>query len=162
MLLEVGWEQIVRVMVLTVGLLVVLMGSVHWLAWLFGLGRFRKDDASGGWLLRDFLATISADYRHILASAVVLLGLAIMLVVAFSDPIHKNAQIVFNTLPGLMGVVLGYYFGSQKAETESSTERIDWTEHPGSDLVSPPHETQDSSEGSSELEDANATARDDE
>lgn len=87
-----------------------LIGAWQWIAWILGKGRFRAPKPKG--LLQDFAATIAGDFRHILASALfVLFALALLLPGDTGHGLPPAAQYALNSFPGLLGAVIGFYFG---------------------------------------------------
>lgn len=104
------------------GCLVLLLGSVQWVAWIFSLGRFGKQVNPTEkaqyvrYLVADGLVKIINDFRHLLALLIVLIfgfALAYSLWRAGSniDSIKEVLQAVAATLGGLVGSIIGYYFG---------------------------------------------------
>ncbi len=115
---EVGWGLVGQGVVV----LLSLVAAFQWVAWTLGVGRFRERTARSGWFVQDFAATVSADFRHILASAlVVLFGVALFVGVALGDGIPDTMQPVMNSFPGLLGAVIGFYFG-EKLGREASAQ----------------------------------------
>jgi hypothetical protein len=116
-----------------VGLLVLLacvgiiLLAVQWLAWILGIGRF-KGGAVGEqrvtpqnlrYLVTEALTKIINDFRHLLALIIVVifgLALAYSLYQASGDidKIKEALQAVAATLGGLVGSIIGYYFGESK------------------------------------------------
>ncbi len=93
---------------------------VQWLAWIFHKGRFGKprpnrDTPDVRHVLADLLVKIINDFRHLLAGAIVLLfGLALAYSLAQAanvDEISTVLQAVGSSLGGLIGAIIGYYFG---------------------------------------------------
>lgn len=114
--LAVGWGLIGQGIVV----LVSLVAAGQWIAWILGVGRFRERSARSGWFVQDFASTISADFRHILASAlVVLFGVALFVGIALEGGYPDAMQPVMNSFPGLLGAVLGFYFGEKQAREAS-------------------------------------------
>lgn len=114
---------------------------VQWFAWIFGLGRFGKDISSGSKALSiafsEFIFKIINEFRHLLALLVFMVfsfALAYSLIKAASLPTDANTpsvidnmkealQAVMATLGGLVGSIIGYYFGesSKSPSTTSDT-----------------------------------------
>lgn len=98
---------------------------IQWFSWIFGWGRFarRKEldaktarNQSIRFLLADLLIKIIDDFRHLLALVIVLifaLALATAMYVAGAnmDQLKEAMQVVVATLGGLVGSIIGYYFG---------------------------------------------------
>lgn len=98
---------------------------INWVAWIFSWGRFKgslsKEDPGGGifFLFTDLMVKIINDFRHFLALILVLI-FAISLGYAFyiSDSVESLSgalQAVVSTLGGLIGSIVGYYFGESAA-----------------------------------------------
>ena len=116
-MVEVGWRMIGQGVVV----LLSVVAAGQWVAWILGVGRFRERSARSGWFVQDFASTISADFRHILASAlVVLFGLALFVGVAIEGGYPDKMQPVMNSFPGLLGAVIGFYFGEKQAREASA------------------------------------------
>ena len=115
-MIEVGWGLIGQGIVV----LLSLVAAGQWVAWILGVGRFGERSARSAWFVQDFASTISADFRHILASAlVVLFGVALLVGVALEGGYPDTMQPVMNSFPGLLGAVLGFYFGEKQAREAS-------------------------------------------
>lgn len=101
---------------------------VQWFAWIFGAGRFRKDATSGNTVSFIFSAAtvkIINEFRHLLALLIVVIfsfALGYSLIKAASlpasagspsviDNMKEALQAVMATLGGLVGSIIGYYFG---------------------------------------------------
>ncbi|MFN0314180.1 MAG: hypothetical protein ACKVQA_03970 [Burkholderiales bacterium] len=109
--------------------LAVLLFSVQWLMWLFAVGRFQKpeDRVTPGkpqnltYLVTDGLVKIINDFRHLLALLIVLifgvtLSWALYQAGANISNIKEVLQSVVATLGGLVGSIIGYYFGEAAAK----------------------------------------------
>jgi hypothetical protein len=92
----------------------------QWFAWIFGWGRFKggKKSAAGSTVVvfGDLMVKIIDDFRHLLALIVVLIFAVALGVAMFStdgsvDELTKSMQVVVATLGGLVGSIIGYYFG---------------------------------------------------
>ena len=108
---------------------VALLFLITWLAWIFGLGRFQRigDTSSVGYVLTDLFAKVVDDFRHLLALVIVLifaLALGYSLIIAGTDLKDMAAaiQAVVSTLGGLVGSIIGYYFGESAARRSASDE----------------------------------------
>ncbi|MDZ7290742.1 MAG: hypothetical protein ONB44_18570 [candidate division KSB1 bacterium] len=100
---------------------------VQWLAWIFSLGRFRPDRTGGKvgtsslrFVFADLLVKIINDFRHFLALVMVtIFALALSYVLYRAEDnmasITDAMQTVVATLGGLVGSILGYYFGESAA-----------------------------------------------
>lgn len=92
----------------------------HWLAWIFSLGRFSSSaPPERGRYLRyvfsDAMVKIIDDFRHLLALIIVcIFALALgygMIQAKDSNDMKEALQTVVATLGGLVGSIIGYYFG---------------------------------------------------
>ena len=142
---------------------------VQWTAWIFSLGRFRaavaRKDALRN-VLADLLVKIIDDFRHLLALVIVLifaLVLAFALIRAGSDidDITDALQVVTSTMGGLIGSIIGYYFGESAARksltSESEEEKSEEVEQESEEeeegiraAPAPPEESPDSEDRASD------------
>jgi len=113
----------------TILIVLFLLGFfVQWMAWVFGWGRFSgsrvPEDSDERRPLRfvitEFLTNVINDFRHLLALIVILMFAATLVYVLWRagnnvDNINKALQAVTGTLSGIIGVILGYYFGESAA-----------------------------------------------
>lgn len=94
------------------------------MAWIFSLGRFRAPQSRSDNLrniFTDFLVKIIDDFRHLLALIIVVifalaLGYAMLRAGNQFDNMTKALQAVVSTLGGLIGSIIGYYFGESTAQ----------------------------------------------
>lgn len=109
-----------------VGLLIL----TQWLFWVAGWGRFsaearskRGDEPNRSpirHVIADLFVKVIDDFRHLLALIIVIM-FAMTLVYALYiagtnvDNITKALQAVTGTLSGVIGVIIGYYFGESAA-----------------------------------------------
>lgn len=120
-----------------VGIVVLLLavatacGTLQWILWLFGLGRFRDvspREANTRYILTQLFVKIITDFRHFLALVIVVV-FAIALFMAISPgllsgnvaDIAEGVQIVAAGLGGLIGSIIGYYFGESAARRDAAT-----------------------------------------
>ena len=116
---------------------------VQWVAWIFNWGRFAatKRDPRGGirYVFADLLVKIIDDFRHLLALVITIifaLALAYTLYLAAThsddgsvlEGVKDALQAVVSSLGGLVGAIIGYYFGESAAkrkpgETPDSPKR---------------------------------------
>lgn len=102
---------------------------LNWLFWVFGWGRHKvkqllpgQPAPKGGimFIFAELMVKIINDFRHFLALILVLI-FAIALGYAFYvshgnvEELSKAMQAVVATLGGLIGSIVGYYFGESKA-----------------------------------------------
>ncbi|MGE3346867.1 MAG: hypothetical protein AB7I35_05470 [Ramlibacter sp.] len=126
---------------------------VQWLAWVFGLGRFKSSlqaprqapTQNLRYLVTEALTKIINDFRHLLALLIVLifgLALAYALYQASGsiDEIKEALQAVAATLGGLVGSIIGYYFGESKAINDAAASAAQPPVAPPAAVVAPPVE----------------------
>jgi hypothetical protein len=104
---------------------------VQWTFWILGRGRFdpRRADLGNGagarnrpalrYTLTDFMMMLVNDFRHLLALVVVLLFAAMMFFAVWPGLANSDAaqvadgvQTVTAAMGGLLGSIIGYYFGA--------------------------------------------------
>lgn len=102
--------------------LTVLSLLLNWLLWMFRVGRYRgsspQTDSKLRLVLTDFFIKLINDFRHLLALVVVVLFAAVLFLAMapgvksgkLSD-IKDGVQAVAAALGGLLGSIIGYYFG---------------------------------------------------
>lgn len=122
------------------GWLVAVLLAVQWVCWTLGIGRFKPSEGGGlvaapalRYLVTEALTKIINDFRHLLALILVVIFAAAL---AYSlgraedlDEIKEALQAVAATLGGLVGSIIGYYFGESKgrmaqAAAESRTAAL--------------------------------------
>lgn len=115
--------------------LIFLAFLAQWFAWIFSLGRFKSTpNRSPGNSLRFVFSEAAVklinDFRHLLALVMVLifafaLGYAMIEARANLDDMKEALQSVVATLGGLVGSIIGYYFGESsvtKAQDPVATD----------------------------------------
>jgi hypothetical protein len=120
---------------------------LDWIAKIFSIGKYRnlpKDGSSSSlvYVFSQLLVKIITDFRHFLALVLVLI-FAIALGVAFSfanhtpaegenriDNLVKALQAVVATLGGLVGSIVGYYFGESAGRRNNSANQGQAIEDP--------------------------------
>jgi hypothetical protein len=107
-----------------------LAGLLNWLLWMFRRGRFRgtspQTDQRLRVVLTDFFVKLIDDFRHLLALVIVLL-FALALFLAMLPGLHSGnlndikdgVQVVAAALGGLIGSIIGYYFGESAGGKKS-------------------------------------------
>jgi hypothetical protein len=115
--------------------LVVACGVLQWVLWLFGLGRFRDiapREANTRYILTQLLVKVITDFRHFLALVIILVfAIALFASVAPGaissnvDDVAKGVQAVAAGLGGLIGLIVGYYFGESAARREMPPQSMD-------------------------------------
>ena len=150
-----------------IALVLVAILAIQWVCWILGRGRF---DPTIPKILRhegirfvvvDFLVNIINDFRHLLALVLVLLfggvlTLGLLRAGESHDAISSILQAVASSLGGLIGAIIGYYFGESagKAHVPSgSVEDHNVEQDEGSDdempqaKLTPPKNKGGSSDG---------------
>jgi hypothetical protein len=137
--------------------LAVLAALVQWFAWIFGLGRFGRDLQSGSKALTiafsEFVFKIINEFRHLLALLVFMVftvALIYSLIKAANIPqtgadspstisnMKEALQAVVATLGGLVGSIIGYYFGESSAVKGASTLGDSGGSKPTPEIQAPP------------------------
>jgi len=116
-----------------VGLLGVVCVFVSWMAWVFGWGRFARRSAPASaqtlpYIVTSFFVALINDFRHFLALVIVMLfavALFIAMYPGFQDgnvtALTEGVESVAAALGGLIGSIIGYYFG-ESAATRKDTD----------------------------------------
>ena len=114
------------------GLSLLFLGFlINYLMWVLGWGRFKERKASQTtdqkpqtlrYLVADGLVKVINDFRHLLALLIILVfafTLLYTLVIARGtiDNMKDMLQAVAATLGGLVGSIIGYYFGESTVRT---------------------------------------------
>jgi hypothetical protein len=124
--------------------LLVLTFVIKKLCWVFAWGRFKALPAAGGrdtlsFVFADLLVKIINDFRHLLALIVVMIFAAALinvLVLAWNrteslDVLSTGLQAVVSAFGGLIGAIIGYYFGERAAEQQAAGPELTPTVSPG-------------------------------
>lgn len=106
--------------------------AAQWLSWIFRWGRFSQPpprEQNVWFILAELTANIINDFRHLLALVIVLLFggvLAFGLVRAGNDAqgISAVLQAVASSLGGLVGAIIGYYFGESAGRRRTPDESV--------------------------------------
>jgi hypothetical protein len=112
------------------GSVLVLMLLVQWLAWIFRWGRFGRKQPERTSQLRfviaDLFVKIINDFRHLLALVIMLIFAATLAAVLLWAPHFKEVkdglQVVVAAMGGLVGSIIGYYFGESAAKAKPAGE----------------------------------------
>ncbi|MDZ7359821.1 MAG: hypothetical protein ONB46_03715 [candidate division KSB1 bacterium] len=109
--------------------LAAVVALIQWVCWIFGWGRFSAENVAAASSVRKSLRQVMGelffnlvnDFRHLLALVIVLIfaGALTYTVIRAGeqmDDIAKGLQAVVATLGGLVGSLLGYYFGESAAK----------------------------------------------
>jgi hypothetical protein len=120
--------------VLALGILIGATVVIQWWAWIVGLGRFKPGQkGESQWSVAraavELFVKIIDDFKHLLALVVMAVFLAtLILVMAAGWPQPKatdsknlleGIQVVVASLGGLVGSIIGYYFGESAARRGS-------------------------------------------
>jgi len=110
---------------LLVLLLMVLTALLNWVLWMFGLGRFAgatRTDSKVRFVLTDFFVKIINDFRNLLALLIFCLFTVSVFVAMWPGvkkgdvaQIRDGLQAAAAALGGLIGSIIGYYFGESAA-----------------------------------------------
>lgn len=135
-------EQNWRGALLLILLIIVFAAFVRWLFWLMGWGRFAprsggRSDQAGIWSYfgTKFVAKTVSEFRHLLALLIFLL-FSVAVVLAMLPGLlgldvgrmTDGLQGVAASLGGLIGSIIGYYFGEQVGASASrSSDELDST-----------------------------------
>ncbi len=92
---------------------------LNWLARIFNWGRYKHTEASyvrdRDRLFADFLARLINDFRHLLALVIVVVFVSLIFYsMSMTDVFDQKMdalQLVIASLGGLLGSIIGYYFG---------------------------------------------------
>ena len=136
------------------GLLLVLALFINWIAWLFRVGRFALPPAGVAgpgnrqplrFIVADLLAEIINDFRHLLALVVVLLFAVALFAAMYPglaaqdvDKMTDGVQVVAAALGGLIGSIIGYYFGESAATRNVNQATTTTTENAGTPIQDVP------------------------
>jgi hypothetical protein len=99
---------------------------VQWFAWIWGLGRFGRSEQSSPpdkalrFVFSQAAIKIIDDFRHLLALVLVLifafvLGYSMLRAGKEAGVMQDSLQAVVANLGGLIGSIIGYYFGESAA-----------------------------------------------
>ena len=116
-----------------------LAALTQWVCWIFGWGRFKRSDsgATGArkpddralrFIFSEAVVKIINDFRHLLALILVLIfALSLAYLLYRSSTIaemRESIQIVAASLGGLVGSIIGYYFGESSSANALPTDRF--------------------------------------
>lgn len=137
-----GAPDSIELLVIIIALGVTALALIQWLAWIFALGRWRKPVAKGaetqattsmGMLFASAFLKLFDNFRHLLAMVVVLIfAVAVIWVLCNSGgsadtnlaALKDGLQVVVATLGGLVGSILGYYFGESRGQNEEREKTL--------------------------------------
>lgn len=111
-------------------MLLAIIFVINWLARIFNLGRFRNRGETGAKvdrdrIIADFMARLINDFRHLLALVIVVIFFSLVFYsMAMSDKFEEKMdalQMVIASFVGLLGSIIGYYFGESAARRAQLT-----------------------------------------
>lgn len=105
-----------------------LLIAIQWFCWIFGIGRFKPerkkkngdtaDNPHIRYIIANLLVNIINDFRHLLALVIVSVFAVTLFVVLYKNSaseISAAMQSVSSTFGGLIGAIIGFYFGERSA-----------------------------------------------
>ncbi len=103
--------------------------AINWLAKIFSWGAYQKrnaernDQSKLSYVISRFFVNIIDDFKHLLAIIVVIIFTTLIIYSmtagdTFDDKMEA-LQLVIASLGGLLGLIIGYYFGESAARTSS-------------------------------------------
>jgi hypothetical protein len=104
---------------------------LHWVAYIYGQGRYsnsHKDsqNSSAGYLIATLFAKVITNFRHLLALIIVsIFGIAVLYSMLDGKTFGDNLQTVVAALGGIVGSVIGYYFGEAKLKANDNDDSVD-------------------------------------
>ncbi len=111
-------------------LLLVFILCLRWMAQIFGWGRFKsvsstgKQDHSISYIITQIFVNIINDFKHFLALIIVLLFVTLSIFAVTSSDVYQEKidalQLVIASLGGLLGSIIGYYYGESAARSTQS------------------------------------------
>lgn len=108
-------------------ILAFLVFIIQWLAWIFKWGRFKGAPArpGPGYSTKDimftYLATLASDFKFVLATLIFGIFSIVLIIALFTQPdFSKALQAVMSTLGGLVGTIVGYFFGEKAGQAENA------------------------------------------
>ena len=114
-------------LLILLAIVLVVIIFIERMCWIFGFGRYARDSQQPvrqreglNYVLVDFFVKIINDFRSLLALTLIIIFAVTLwwaLTGAGGDPekISKALQAVMSTLGGLVGSIVGYYFGESAA-----------------------------------------------
>lgn len=137
-----------------------IMFLVKWFASIFCLGRYRKNHGNStgientaseytsiGYIFADLAVKIINDFRHLLALVIVGifgLTLAYVLYTTTATDLNDSLQAVIAAFGGIVGTIIGYYFGESAAKGAAGNPVSPLPEEIDEEIVqNPPNGTDD-------------------
>lgn len=108
---------------------VAIVFLINWLARIFGWGRYNRRSnfyvkSNTDQIIAEFFARLINDFRHLLALIIVLIFVSLVFyAMAMTDNFEekmKALQLVIASLGGLLGSIIGYYFGESAVRRSQS------------------------------------------
>jgi hypothetical protein len=107
---------------------------LQWVCWIFAWGRFARTAAAGRQELRvvitDFFVKIIDDFKHLLALVLVLIFMGTLVVMIWPGIVGGDAakmesslKAVVASLGGIIGTIIGYYFGESAGARKAPETR---------------------------------------
>lgn len=105
--------------------------ALNWLAKIFSWGMYRipiaerNDQSKLSYVISRFFVNIIDDFKHLLAIVIVIIFTSLIIYsmtagITFDDKMEA-LQLVIASLGGLLGSIIGYYFGESAARTNIPT-----------------------------------------
>lgn len=129
--------------------IVIVMVVVQWVCWIFSLGRFTQPvsatadqrqasssaqpvigsagvDRRIRFVIAELFAKLIDDFRHLLALIIVIIFMMTIIYALWVgrddiEHLNKALQAVTGSFSGIIGVIIGYYFGESSARVGSET-----------------------------------------
>ena len=120
--------------IFVLGISIVSLIVIQWFCWIFQIGRFkatsRTDTAPQDesqhvrYIIANLFVNIINDFRHLLALVIVLVFAITLFVVLYKNPateIGSAMQSVSSVFGGLIGAIIGFYFGEKSALRDNNS-----------------------------------------
>ena len=147
-------------------LIIILSGliTVNWLARIFQWGKYKDKEKSGegksgegksekekesngfGYIMTQFFTNLISDFKHLLALIIVIVFTTLIIYSMTTTPIFKEKmealQLVIASLGGLLGSIIGYYFGESAGKNRdlpisNNTEATQSVNNDGMEVAPP-------------------------
>ncbi len=125
-----------------VGIIVLLLiifsviAAINWMARIFNWGRYSTEASESehlkgiAYVISVFFTNLINDFKHLLALVIVIIftGLIIYSMASGSNFNEKleALQLVIASLGGLLGSIIGYYFGESAARSSNAPTTVDY------------------------------------
>lgn len=124
--MEILWDSWLRLPLL----IAMGIGCIQWICWIFKVGRFRHEACLNEdgqsihlrYMMANFFVNIINDFRHLLALFIVSIFAATLFISLYKTAsgdtatIMNTMQSVSSTFGGLIGAIIGFYFGEKTGE----------------------------------------------